>query len=140
NALPVDRSETARARIRARLDEIIRMPRMLCGLATGNDDPALADAAVTGYCLAEGSGAAAVETARGRLYHHVDLGADGRVRRFQYLAPTEWNFHPRGALARMLRGSVLELGGGGRAGVEQLIAAFDPCVGCAVTVRELADA
>jgi hypothetical protein len=140
NPRPADRTETAAARLQARLDEIVRMPRMLCGLATGDNDASLADAAVAGYCLGEGSGAAAVETARGRLYHHVELDADGRVRQFQCLAPTEWNFHPRGPLARMLCGAVLACNSGGRDAVEQLIAAFDPCVGYRLTVREVADA
>jgi hypothetical protein len=140
HAWPVDRTETASARRRARLDEIVRLPPMLRELVSGNDDTSVADAAVTFYRLGQGSGAAAVETSRGRLYHHVELDADGRVSRFHCLAPTEWNFHPRGPLARMLRGAVLELDRGGRAAVEQLIAAFDPCVGYAVTVRELANA
>jgi coenzyme F420-reducing hydrogenase alpha subunit len=135
---PGDRQDTAAARLQARLDEIVRMPRMLSALAAGEDDLSLAD--VTGYGLGEGRGAAAVETARGRLYHHVELDADGRVSRFQCLAPTEWNFHPRGPLARMLRGAVVPLDRGGRDAVEQLIAAFDPCVGYKVTVREVADA
>jgi coenzyme F420-reducing hydrogenase alpha subunit len=135
---PGDRAETAAARLQARLDEIVRMPRMLRGLATGEDDSPLAD--LTGYCLGDGGGAAAVETARGRLYHHVELDAGGRVNRFQCLAPTEWNFHPRGPLARMLRGSTLAGNSGGRSAVEQLVAAFDPCVGYTVTVREVADA
>jgi coenzyme F420-reducing hydrogenase alpha subunit len=138
NARPVDRTESAAARLRARLDEIVRTPRMLCGLTVGDDDPSLADA--TGYCLGEGRGAAAVETARGRLYHHLELDADGRVSRFQCLAPTEWNFHPRGPLARMLRGATVRFDRGGRDAVAQLVAAFDPCVGYRVTVREVADA
>lgn len=133
-----DRQDTAAARLQARLDEIVRMPRMLCALATGEDDSSLAD--VTGYCLGEGRGAAAVETARGRLHHHVELDDDGRVSRFQCLAPTEWNFHRRGPLARMLLGAVIPLDRGGQDAVEQLIAAFDPCVGYKVTVREVADA
>lgn len=140
DARPADWPETAVERLQARLDEIDRMPLMLCGLATGDDDPSLADAAVAGYCLGEGSGAAAVETARGRLYHHVELDTKGCVRRFQCLAPTEWNFHPRGPLARMLRGATVECDRGGRDAVERLIAAFDPCVGYRLTVRELAHA
>ncbi len=112
---------------------------MLCGLTTG-DDTSLADAAVTGYRLGEDRGAAAVETARGRLYHLVELAADGRVREFQCLAPTEWNFHPHGPLARMLHGARVGFDRGGRDAVERLIAAFDPCVGYKMTVRELADA
>jgi coenzyme F420-reducing hydrogenase alpha subunit len=137
---PADRPESAAARLRARLDEIVRMPRMLRQLAAGANDPSAADGAVTGYFLGEGCGAAAVETARGRLYHHVELDDDGRVRRFQCLAPTEWNFHPQGPLARMLRGAAVKPDRGGRDAVEQLVAAFDPCVGYRLTVREVADA
>ncbi len=133
-----DRQASAAVRLQARLDEIVRMPQMLRALTTGEDDLSLAD--VTGYCLGEGGGAAAVETARGRLHHHVELDAAGRVRRFQCLAPTEWNFHPHGPLVRMLRGAVVPLDRGGQDAVEQLIAAFDPCVGYKVTVREVADA
>ena len=140
NPRPADRSETVAARLQARLDEIVRMPRMLCGLATGDDDSSLVDAAVTGYRLGEGSGAAAVETARGRLYHHVELDSGDRVSRFNCLAPTEWNFHPHGALARMLRGATIQPDSRGRAAVERLVVAFDPCVGYSVTVREFADA
>jgi coenzyme F420-reducing hydrogenase alpha subunit len=140
DARPADRPETAAARLQARLDEIVRMPPMLCGLTIGGGDSSFADAAVTGYCLGEGSGAAAVETARGRLYHHVELDTKGSVRRFRYLAPTEWNFHPRGPLARMLSGAAIDLDRGGPDGVERLIAAFDPCVGYKLTIRELADA
>ncbi len=135
---PSDRAETAAARLQARLDEIVRMPRGLGAFAAGADDSSLVD--VTGYCLGAGRGAAAVETARGRLYHHVELDCDGRVRQFQCLAPTEWNFHPRGPLARMLRGAAVPLDDGGRRAVEQLIAVFDPCVGYQMTVREVANA
>jgi coenzyme F420-reducing hydrogenase alpha subunit len=135
---PGERADTAAARLQARLDEIVRMPRSLRAFAAGADDLSLAE--VTGYCLGAGRGAAAVETARGRLYHHVELDCDGRVRRFQCLAPTEWNFHPRGPLARMLHGAAVPSDDGGRRAVERLIAAFDPCVGYQMTVREVADA
>ena len=64
----------------------------------------------------------------------------GRVRRFQCLAPTEWNFHPGGPLARMLRGATIAPDRGGRDAIERLMAAFDPCVGYRLTVREPADA
>jgi coenzyme F420-reducing hydrogenase alpha subunit len=133
-----DQPETIVARLQARLDETVDIVRALRGLTIGEGDPPLA--AVTGYRLGEGSGAAAVETARGRLYHHVELDAEGRVRRFQCLAPTEWNFHPRGPLARTLRGATLGSNRGGRDAIARLIAAFDPCVGYRLTVRELADA
>ena len=135
-----DRPETTAARLLARLDETAAIVPALRWLTVGEDDPPLALAAVAFYRLGDGSGAAAVETARGRLYHHVELDAEGRVRRFQCLAPTEWNFHPRGPLARMLRGATVALDHGGRDAVARLIAAFDPCVGYRLTVRELADA
>lgn len=140
NDPPGVRAETAAARFQARRDEIVRIPGMLRKFALDDDDLSPADRSVIGYGLGEGGGAAAVETARGRLYHHVELDADGRVSRFQCLAPTEWNFHPRGPLARMLRGSTVALDRGGPAAVEQLVAAFDPCVGYRVTIREFTDA
>jgi len=40
----------------------------------------------------------------------------------------------------MLRGATVALDRGGREAIERLIAAFDPCVGYRLTVRELADA
>jgi Ni,Fe-hydrogenase I large subunit len=49
----------------------------------------------------EGIGLGLVEASRGWLAHRVEI-ADGCIRRYQILAPTEWNFHPRGALARGL--------------------------------------
>ncbi len=140
NAWPANRPESATARLQARLDEIVCMPQTLCGLTTGDGDTSSADEVMIGHCLGEGSGAAAVETARGRLYHHVKLNSGGRVSQFYCLAPTEWNFHPHGPLARMLHGSTLAGDSHDRTAVEQLVAAFDPCVGYKVTVREVADA
>jgi coenzyme F420-reducing hydrogenase alpha subunit len=128
--------DTPAARLRARLDELAAMPLKLRGLVTG-DAPPYPDARI-GYRLGDNLGAAAVETARGRLYHLVELDRDGRVARFDCLAPTEWNFHPHGPLARMLRGATLAADG--QQAVEQLIAAFDPCVGTKLTIREVADA
>ncbi|MGE5336349.1 MAG: nickel-dependent hydrogenase large subunit [Gemmatimonadota bacterium] len=68
-----------------------------------------------------------VETARGLLLHAVDLSYD-TVKRYRIVAPTEWNFHPRGALAAGLvgvrAGSEREL----RQRTEWLVQALDPCV------------
>jgi coenzyme F420-reducing hydrogenase alpha subunit len=75
----------------------------------------------------DGVGLGLVEAARGWLAHRVEI-ADGRIRRYQILAPTEWNFHPRGALARGL----ME----GRRGAppehlaQLMVAALDSCVPC----------
>lgn len=73
------------------------------------------------------AGVAWVENARGLLLHRVRLAAD-RVRDYAIVAPTEWNFHPRGAFVQALTGM--------RAGSEALVRrharllaqSLDPCV------------
>ncbi len=45
------------------------------------------------------TGLARVETARGALLHRVRV-RDGLIAEYAVVAPTEWNFHPRGAFAR----------------------------------------
>jgi hypothetical protein len=77
-------------------------------------------------------GIAQVEAARGRLIHRVELVEedDGlRVGRYSLVAPTEWNFHPDGILARMLATldvkDPLQL----ERQAALLINAVDPCVG-----------
>ena len=86
--------------------------------------------------LGAGEGAGWCEMARGLLLHWVRLDGDGtRVADWRVLAPTEWNFHPRGVLGRALsrlRGSATD------STVRVLAAAFDPCVGVDI-VREEAD-
>jgi coenzyme F420-reducing hydrogenase alpha subunit len=69
------------------------------------------------------------EAARGLLVHRVSM-LDGRVRRYQILAPTEWNFHPQGVVAEGLK-AIARAGVTG-AELERLarlyITAVDPCV------------
>ena len=79
---------------------------------------------------ADGHGLGIVEAARGRLVHRVEL-QEGKVSRYQILAPTEWNFHPEGALVRGLVGQPAGLDPVWR--VRLLVTAFDPCV--AYTIR-----
>jgi Ni,Fe-hydrogenase I large subunit len=78
--------------------------------------------------LAAGQALAWVEMARGLLFHWVQLDAAGAVQNYRVLAPTEWNFHPQGALARALSA----LPAGATAAANTLAAAYDPCVACAV--------
>ncbi|MCA0175775.1 MAG: hydrogenase formation protein [Proteobacteria bacterium] len=75
--------------------------------------------------LALGSGRAVawVEMARGLLLHVAEADGDGGLRRYRVVAPTEWNFHPEGAVARMLHAV-----GSHPAAVAATMAAFDPCV------------
>ena len=74
-----------------------------------------------------------MEAARGRLVHRVEM-ENGTIGSYRILAPTEWNFHPRGVVAESL--ATLR---GGRDKVEQqarlLINAIDPCVGYELSLR-----
>ena len=83
--------------------------------------------------LGEGDGLAAVQTARGLLLHRVRL-ADGRVADYQIVAPTEWNFHPEGALVRGLVGIEARDDAGLVRSAQLVVQALDPCVACRVEV------
>lgn len=69
-----------------------------------------------------------VEAARGRLIHRVKIN-NGVISNYQILAPTEWNFHPRGLAAKSLQ----TLAASKQVEIDQvahlLINAIDPCVG-----------
>ncbi|MGC4090861.1 MAG: nickel-dependent hydrogenase large subunit [Polyangiaceae bacterium] len=110
------------ARLRARCLE-------LEVLGQGFWDTAWSDA----WAPAPGLGLARVETARGPLLHLVRLEA-GRVARYVIVAPTEWNFHPAGALVHDAAGlpaptpeAALDL-------ARTLALALDPCVDAAFTL------
>jgi Ni,Fe-hydrogenase III large subunit len=122
-------------RLKARITEVAR----LCAWLEA-DEEALEDGVVESYRLGTGRGAAAVECVRGRLYHAVELDDDDRIARFEYLAPTEWNFHARGPLVRSLQGSVLASGRQGQDAVRILVGSFDPCVGFSLSFREVGHA
>lgn len=80
-----------------------------------------------------GSGLAQVEAARGRLVHWVHLER-GLLREHRILAPTEWNFHPRGVVQSALRG--LAVGPELSRLAQLLVDAVDPCVECRIEVTE----
>ncbi|QDL99499.1 hydrogenase [Rhodopseudomonas palustris] len=124
-------------RLLARLIEIAATPELLRAVRRGNVDTATV---VQSAPLGAGIGLAAVESARGRLHHLIALDAGGAIRQFDILAPTEWNFHPEGPLARGLVGTNLRATEPDRQRVAALVAAFDPCVGYDVRFREAADA
>ena len=119
------------ARMVARLAELASCLQEMDNLVHSLDSD-LAPAA----CLVDGAGLGLVEAARGLLAHRVELEG-GRVRRYQIVAPTEWNFHPDGPLARGLRGVEATPDLAERANL--LACALDPCVACAITL-EHADA
>ncbi len=91
---------------------------------------ALHDPLLSSGALALGAGAAIAwcEMARGLLLHWVQVDASGAVLDYRVLAPTEWNFHPQGALAQAL--SALQADDVRAA--QCLAAAFDACVDCRI--------
>ena len=73
--------------------------------------------------LDKGHGLAWIEMARGVLVHRVELDGE-RVSRCDVVAPTEWNFHPHGAVARTLESQKW----GSNDHIIALMTAYDPCV------------
>jgi Ni,Fe-hydrogenase I large subunit len=88
-------------------------------------DPLLSSGALA---LGEGSAMAWCEMARGLLVHWVQVDASGGVLDYRVLAPTEWNFHPQGALAQVMAG----LSSDDVRSARCLAAAFDACVDCRI--------
>jgi hypothetical protein len=123
------------ARLGARFIDMRETLRLLRRACVGEPDLACAAGQI-----GEGEGYAAVETARGRLYHWARLGSDGRVLDYEMLAPTEWNFHTEGPFAVALRGAEIGFGEIARRRVARLAALFDPCVAFDIHIFEPAHA
>jgi coenzyme F420-reducing hydrogenase alpha subunit len=94
-----------------------RLVRALNRLA--DDDPIEFDLA------RPGRGAGVVETARGPLAYVVEVG-DGRAQMLRSVAPTEWNFHPKGPFMAALEAAPRVPDPVFAARL--LAASFDPCV------------
>lgn len=118
-------------RISARLAEIADLPHVMRRIAEGAIDGE--EGRVRSAPLGAGRGLSQIEAARGRLIHGVEIAADV-VKRYSILAPTEWNFHPRGAATQGLS-EIAGRGGGIRELAELFICAVDPCVGYEVRVH-----
>lgn len=118
-------------RMTARLAELATLLVELCTQPLADRPPI----EVQAVGLGRDEGLGAVQTARGLLLHRVCL-AEGRVAHYQIVAPTEWNFHPDGALVRGLRKIVTD----DRATLEQAtrlaVQALDPCVGFRIEVGD----
>jgi coenzyme F420-reducing hydrogenase alpha subunit len=85
-------------------------------------------------CTSEGVGIAQVQAARGLLVHRVAAGGD-RIRSYRILAPTEWNFHPKGVVAQGVAGLEPVDDETLRLQVGLFVTAVDPCVEYHVTIR-----
>ncbi|EGV17656.1 nickel-dependent hydrogenase large subunit [Thiocapsa marina] len=113
-------------RLAAQLTEVATGLRLLSRGPVGNAGAQPTSAGGNGIGLGR------VFAARGLLAHVVRV-EDGRVREYRILAPTEWNFHPRGVVVRALEslppGPEEQL----RRQAELLITAIDPCVAFKLT-------
>lgn len=112
-------------RLGARWMELVNLTATDPLTADGNR-PSLLDSGA--LSLGAGQAIAWCEMARGLLLHWVQLDPQGRVGDYRVLAPTEWNFHADGALARALTA----LPAHDTAAARCLAAAYDPCVDCSV--------
>lgn len=83
---------------------------------------------------ATGEGIGIVEAPRGRLIHRVTL-VDGHVRHYRIVAPTEWNFHPRGVVARALARLPVASPAACATQARAVICAVDPCVPYDLDIR-----
>ncbi len=88
---------------------------------------------IESFATARGEGVAAVQTARGLLLHRARV-EDGRVTGYQIVAPTEWNFHPAGALTRGLEGMRADDEATLRSDARLVVQGLDPCVACRIEV------
>ena len=85
----------------------------------------------------EGQGCGLTEAARGALGHWIALQG-GRIRHWQIIAPTSWNFSPRdaggrpGALEQALEDAPVHPGETTPVAVQHVVRSFDPCMVCTV--------
>lgn len=119
-----ERLNTAWLRLGARLAELVRLALP--------DAPGRCGAhwlAMGSLPTAPRSGLAWIEMARGLLIHQVQLDASGStVLSCQVLAPTEWNFHPQGAVAEALESMPAHASDAVIRAIAGLLSAYDPCV------------
>jgi Ni,Fe-hydrogenase I large subunit len=109
-----------------------RFLAQLVDLATALADRRGADD-VQQHAPAPGVGIGLAQTARGLLLHHARV-QDGRVKDYRIVAPTEWNFHPAGALTQGLVDRPVPDAGAARRDTALLVQALDPCVAYSIEV------
>jgi uptake hydrogenase large subunit len=114
---------------------LVEVATLLTRLRGALDDGFGAPRCATGT----GTGLSQVQAARGVLVHRVELDrADldrGLVRDYRILAPTEWNFHPQGVVARGLATlSPTADEGRLRHQAELYVTLVDPCVDYVLSV------
>ncbi|MBP6482981.1 MAG: nickel-dependent hydrogenase large subunit [Rhodoferax sp.] len=116
---------SAWSRLQARWIELLE-------LISASHEPGTALLSSGAMPLGDGQAIAWCEMARGLLLHWVQLDDQHRVQDYRVLAPTEWSFHPDGALARALT----QLSPTDSDAAWCLASAYDPCVDCSVNIPE----
>jgi len=81
----------------------------------------------------KGIGIAQVQAARGLLIHRVAIHR-GRISDYRILAPTEWNFHPRGVVFQGLAALPISDADTLARQAGLFVTAVDPCVDYHVTI------
>jgi Ni,Fe-hydrogenase I large subunit len=114
------------ARAVARLVELALLVQVLAGHAQAEPRHGASR-------MADGAGMSWVETARGLLVHRAQV-EDARVADYRIVAPTEWNFHPRGAFVNGAMGLAADTPQALRHQASWLVASLDPCVAWRVEV------
>ncbi len=85
----------------------------------------------------QGLGVGLVEAARGSLGHWLQV-EEGRIKNYQIIAPTTWNFSPRdhqqqpGALEQALVSTPIKESEQTPLMVQHVVRSFDPCMVCTV--------
>lgn len=113
------------ARLAARFADMAATIDLIRAVLAGAKPP---ETQISTKCVGMGGAVAAVDSARGRLYHGLRIDAAGRIADYRIVAPTEWNFHPDGPFARALLGAKFAPGDDARRRIERLALTFDPCV------------
>ncbi|MEO5338598.1 MAG: nickel-dependent hydrogenase large subunit, partial [Magnetospirillum sp. WYHS-4] len=134
-ALVLARGATVAGRVVARLLEVARLVPAMEGWVRGLEpgEPFCTEAALP----VDGEGVGLTEAARGLLGHWLAVEG-GRIRRYQIVSPTTWNFSPRdgagakGPLETALEGTPVAAGEEAPLAVQHVVRSFDPCMACTV--------
>lgn len=117
-------------RLLARMVELVQLTERVRQEDASASEPGW----VQGAAVRPGVGIAWVQNARGLLLHWLEQAGE-RIARYVIVAPTEWNFHPRGAFAAGLSGMLIGDEGELRRRAEVLARSLDPCVGFDIEVQ-----
>lgn len=125
--------ESLSGRIAARYAD---MASALDGIATLVEGGAAPEGLLAAQNTGVGEGFAALESARGRLFHAMALDETGRIAQYVIVAPTEWNFHSEGPFVQVLHEADIGSGDAARKRVARMAFAYDPCIRVSVEIRD----